>query len=64
MNHLVYLILKLLDIAMTLFWIFDICNMPFMKMFDTTYPINTLAWILIFVFVEGELYERIKKEIE
>lgn len=33
------------------FWILDILNMPFMEKFDTTYPLNTLFWILIFVLV-------------
>lgn len=33
--------------AITIFWICDILNMPFMQMFDTTYPINGLAWFLI-----------------
>lgn len=34
-----------------IFWIFDILNLPFMKMFDTTYPINTMAWLLIWLLV-------------
>ena len=37
--------------AVTIFWIFDIVNMPFMEMFDTTYPINGLAWLLILLFI-------------
>jgi len=37
----------------TLFWICDILNMPFMKVFDTTYPFNTLFWILVFIFCGG-----------
>ena len=37
----------------TLFWICDIFNMPFMKVFDTTYPFNTLFWILVFIFCGG-----------
>ena len=32
----------LIRTAVTLFWIMDILNMPFMEMFDTTYPLNTL----------------------
>lgn len=39
--------------AITVFWILDICNMPFMEMFDTTYPLNTLFWFLILIFVGG-----------
>lgn len=33
-----------------IFWIMDICNMPFMEMFDTTYPLNTLFWFLVLFF--------------
>lgn len=33
------------------FWILDICNLPFMAMFDTIYPINELEWFLIFIFL-------------
>lgn len=36
---------------LTIFWICDITDMPFMEMFDTTYPINTLAWWLIWIFI-------------
>lgn len=40
----------LLYFTLTVFWIFDILDMPFMDIFDTTYPINTLAWLLIWIF--------------
>lgn len=39
--------------ALIIFWIFDVLNMPFMEMFDTTYPINGWAWLLIWLFVPG-----------
>ena len=42
-----------IKILITLFWICDILNMPFMKMFDTTYPLNTLFWILVCIFCGG-----------
>jgi hypothetical protein len=42
---------KIIYAAITIFWIFDICNLPFMEMFDTTYPINTLEWLLIWIFI-------------
>ena len=29
----------------------DVIDLPFMKMFDTTYAINTLAWFLIWGLV-------------
>ena len=40
-----------------LFWICDVLNMPFMKIFDTTYPLNEdfycLAILLIGSLTEG-----------
>ena len=42
-----------IKILLILFWILDITNMPFMETFDTTYPINTLVWFLIWIFVIG-----------
>lgn len=32
-------------------WILDIINIPQMEFLDTTIPINTLAWFLIFLFM-------------
>ena len=32
----------------TVFWIADVMNMPFMEMFDTTYPFN--GWFYFCVF--------------
>ena len=43
----------LIKTAVTLFWIMDILNMPFMEMFDTTYPLNTLFWILVLSLCGG-----------
>lgn len=40
---------KVLYALIHIFWILDVLNMPFMEMFDTTYPINGWAWLLIFV---------------
>jgi hypothetical protein len=37
--------------CLTIFWIFDICNLPFMEIFDTIYPINDLEWFLIWLFL-------------
>ena len=37
--------------ALTIFWILDILNIPSMEMFDTIYPINGLAWFLIWMFL-------------
>lgn len=49
MIWLVYLI----RCVIIVFWILDICNMPFMEIFDTTYPLNGLFWFLIFIFLGG-----------
>ena len=34
-----------------LVWIADIINLPQLEWMDTTYPINTLAWLLIWIFI-------------
>lgn len=46
-------IMDIIRIILVLLWILDITNMPFMEMFDTTYPINTLVWLLIWIFIIG-----------
>ena len=50
---------KIFYSCLTIFWILDIINMPFMQIFDTKYPINTLAWILIWIFIPST--ERVVK---
>lgn len=45
--------MNIIRLALVLLWIFDITNMPFMEMFDTIYPINTLVWLLIWILVIG-----------
>lgn len=40
----------LVKTGIIIFWILDICNMPFMEIFDTTYPLNELFWFLVFLF--------------
>ncbi len=42
---------KLFRACLGIFWVLDILNFPFMDIFDTTYPINGLAWLLIFIFI-------------
>ncbi len=37
-----------------LLWILDTIDLPQLECLDTTYPINTLAWWLIWIFVIGE----------
>ena len=36
-----------MEIIVTMFWIADIMNLPFMEMFDTTYPLNGWFWFLV-----------------
>lgn len=45
--------ISLLKFLILIFWILDITNMPFMEMFDSTYPMNELFWWLIWFFVLG-----------
>ena len=42
---------KILYAALSIFWVFDIIDLPFMLKFDTIYPINTLAWFLIWAAI-------------
>jgi len=37
--------------ALVIFWIMDILNLPFMQMFDTTYPINGWFWLLVWILI-------------
>ncbi|HZK71087.1 MAG TPA: hypothetical protein VFD03_06155 [Clostridia bacterium] len=34
-----------------LIWVLDILNIKQLECLDTTYPVNTLAWILIWIVV-------------
>ena len=42
---------KIFNSILTIFWILDVVNIPFMEMFDTTYPINGWAWFLIWLLL-------------
>ena len=42
---------KIFKAGLTIFWIMDILNLPFMAKFDTTYPINFWFWVLIWIFI-------------
>lgn len=42
---------KFLYAVITIFWILDILNLPFMQMFDTTYQINGWVWFLIWIML-------------
>lgn len=38
-------------VALAVFWIMDILNLPFMEIFDTTYPLNGWFWLLVWIIV-------------
>ena len=42
-------LIRFIKMAITIFWILDICNIPFMQMFDTTYPLNELFWLIVWM---------------
>ena len=56
--------INLLKFLILIFWILDITDMPFMEMFDTTYPMNTLFWWMIWIFVMDCEIETYDKESE
>ena len=41
----------LIKTSAVLFWIMDILNMPWMPQFDTTYPLNGIFWVLVWIFI-------------
>ena len=51
MKYLVGFLYWLVRVVIIVFWILDILNMPFMVQFDTVYPLNTLFWLLVFIFI-------------
>lgn len=42
---------KIFRAIISIVWVFDILNFPQLECLDTTYPVNTLAWLLIFFFI-------------
>lgn len=42
---------KIFKAGLTIFWIMDILNLPFMAKFDTTYALNGAFWILAWIFI-------------
>ena len=41
---------KIFKSILTIIWIVDIINIPCLECLDTTIPINTLGWFLIWLF--------------
>lgn len=42
---------KLFKACLCIVWVLDIVNIPQLEILDTTIPVNTLAWLLIWLFV-------------
>ena len=42
---------KIFLAILNIVWVLDILNVPCMQFLDTTVPINTLAWFLIFILI-------------
>ena len=42
---------KIFNAILTVIWVLDIVNIPYLEFLDTTIPINTLAWVLIWLFI-------------
>ena len=40
---------KIFVALLNIIWVLDVLNLPFMEFMDVDIPINTLAWILIFL---------------
>ena len=40
---------KIFYSLLSIVWVLDILNLPFMESLDTTYPVNGLAWLLIWL---------------
>lgn len=42
---------KIFRALLSITWVLDILDFPQVEFLDTTFPVNTLAWILIWCFV-------------
>lgn len=42
---------RIFKALLVIVWVVDILNLPQMEFLDTTYPINTMAWLLIWLFI-------------
>lgn len=54
----------LTKIVIVAFWLMDVMNMPFMEMFDTTYPLNGWFWFLFFMISGSDIKITIKEAKE
>ncbi len=44
---------KIFNAVLTIVWVCDILNFPQFEFLDTTYPVNTLGWFLIWSLMPG-----------
>jgi hypothetical protein len=44
---------KIFKTILIIVWIIDILNFKCVQCLDTTYPVNTLAWFLIWILIIG-----------
>lgn len=42
---------KIFYSVLSIVWILDILDFPQLEFLDTTYPVNTLAWLLIWIVI-------------
>lgn len=56
---------KIFDACLTIIWVMDILDFPFMEFLDTDIPMNFLGWLLVILFIPGtSTVVRYKKEAE
>jgi len=48
---------KIFYALLIIIWVLDIVNIPGMEFMDTQVPINTLAWLLIWIFIPSTTNE-------
>lgn len=42
---------RLIRLLLMMIWILDVINIWFMQCIDTTYPLNTMFWLLVWIFI-------------
>lgn len=50
-NKIKRILYNLSSTTIIAFWFMDLCNFPFMQIFDTVYQINGWAWFAIYIFL-------------
>lgn len=47
---------KTFSAILNIIWVLDVLNLPFMEFLDTKYPINGVAWLVIWLVLGLEEY--------